>query len=80
MHIIAYAFDAAIHCVDCAKSLTKGMPVDHTHPHGMGCTMPDEHRIEYDTLDHDGNLIHPVFDIEEGTSDLTCDTCKERVI
>ena len=65
MKIIAYTYEADVHCPACTRKAAKNMVVDHAHPHGVGFSALDSFGIEYDTVDREGNLIHPVFDTDE---------------
>ena len=50
------------------------MSLDHRHPYAMGDACQDDHGIEYDFVDDEGNLIHPVFSTDE--TDFThCGDC-----
>ncbi len=77
-HIIAYAYEADVHCPACTKRAVRRMAIDHTHPHGLGHAWPDEHKVEFDTVDRDGNLLMPVFDVSE--HEFThCGDCHEEL-
>jgi len=65
MKIIAYTYAADVHCPACTRKATGNMKVDHEHLHGVGFSALDSFGIEYDTVDSEGNLLHPVFDTDE---------------
>lgn len=78
MRTIAYTFEADVHCPACTRRAAQRMKLDHNHPYAMGKSCKDEHAIEYDLVDSEGNLIHPAFDIDE--HDFThCSNCRERL-
>lgn len=61
MRIIAYAYDADLHCVDCARRAFASTDADY---------IPD------DAKDSEGNPINPVFDIHETAEGEYCADCK----
>lgn len=73
MRIIAYTYDAGMHCVACTDHRGCVGLLTREPPLQLGT---DEHGIPLDLIDTEGNAVHPVFDIDE-TSDTgdTCDTC-----
>lgn len=76
MNIIAYAFDADVHCPGCTKARSQTLRLDHNHPYAIGTPMMDEHGIEYDLVDRESDLIHPMFDTDELES-TACSDCGE---
>lgn len=74
--IVAYAFEAAMHCPGCTKERAQGLRLDHAHPHAVGETCKDSHGIENDLVDREGNLIHPVFSTDEISPTDSCDDCR----
>lgn len=74
--IIAYAFEAALHCPACTQRAAQRMKLDHNHPYAMGESCRDDHGVEYDLVDREGNLVHPVFvtDSDVDASEC-CDDC-----
>jgi hypothetical protein len=44
----------------------------------MGDACQDDHGIEYDFVDSDGNLIHPVFSTD-ATNPAYCADCRARL-
>ncbi len=82
MRIIAYTFEADLHCVSCTKRATQRMKLDHNHPYAMGESHKDDHGVEYDFVDSEGNLIHPVFNTDENPDypmPQHCGDCFEEV-
>ena len=65
MKIIAYTFEADVHCPTCTKRATRRMKLDHNHPYAMGESFKDDHGIEYDLVDCEGNLVKPVYATDE---------------
>jgi hypothetical protein len=59
--IYGYAFEADAHCVPCTQKATQRMKLDHNHPYAMGESCKDDQGVEYDLVDREGNLIHPLF-------------------
>ena len=78
MKIIAYTYEADVHCPACTKLSTERMQLDHSHPYAMGDAGEDDHGIEYDLVDSEGNLIHPVFNVDEHGF-THCGDCNERL-
>jgi hypothetical protein len=68
MRIIAYTYDADVHCPDCAK-YDVGMR-RLVLPHPVPVSSLDEHGLSDQLLDRERNPIHPVFDIDETSADL----------
>lgn len=77
-HVIAYSCCADVHCPACTKRAAKRMAIDHAHPHGLGTHWLDEHGLEFDTVDREGNLLMPVFDISEHNF-THCGDCHEEL-
>ncbi len=79
MRVIAYAYMADIHCPHCTAQdfLSGRIVVDHQHPNALGkrfAKLVDEYGIPMDVVDREGNLIGPVFDIDE-YGFKHCSTC-----
>ena len=74
MKIIAYAYDSALHCPECAYNdaavgLLKGVaPLS---------TWTDEHGLTDDLVDRESNPVHPVFSTDETEDYERCDDCGE---
>ena len=64
--VIGYTYEADVHCVDCTVEDSVRMKLDHNHPYAMGESFKDDNGVEYDFVDREGNLIHPVFEFEAG--------------
>lgn len=78
MRIIAYTFEADLHCPSCTRQATERMKLDHAHPYAMGDACQDDHGLEFDFVDSDSNLIHPVFSAD--VTDFThCGDCQTRL-
>ena len=77
-HVIAYGYEADIHCVDCALGDLSRMKVDHHHSYAMGGPCLDDNLIECDVVDGDGNLIHPVFATDEH-QETHCGNCRKAL-
>ena len=67
MRIIAYTYEADYHCEDCTRKryqlgkFDKATP-DYPYYNGDGV---DEHGVGYDSLDSEGNYVHPLSSIDE---------------
>ncbi len=93
MRIIAYTYEADYHCEDCTRKryqlgeFDKATP-DYPYYNGDGV---DEHGVGYDSLDSEGNYVHPLSSIDEWqeldegflaenpTQYLTCGDCHEVI-
>ncbi|MDP2371904.1 hypothetical protein [Rhodoferax sp.] len=74
MRIIAYTYEADVHCPVCARARFAGAQ----ELAGLSNDDFDEHWLRMDLIDCEGNPIHPVFDIDE--HDFThCGTCGEEL-
>ncbi len=78
MRVIAYAYEADVHCPACTAKAAQRMKLDHSHPYAMGESCGDDNGIEYDLVDSEGNLIHPVFDIDENNF-KHCSDCSDEL-
>lgn len=65
MNVIAYTYEADVHCPGCTKDRAPTLRLDHNHPYAMGTSMQDENCIEYDLVDVLGNLISPIFSTDQ---------------
>lgn len=75
MTIIAYTYEADVHCPDCAGHDAATGTLRRNPPLKLGT---DQHGIAFDLVDREGNPIRPVFDIDE--HDFThCGDCGERL-
>lgn len=74
MRIIAYTYDAAMHCPKCTlRQFTIGR---------LALAYPcanDEHGVPYDLLDREGNEVRPVFSTDEIGLFEACDDCGEAI-
>ena len=73
MNIIAYAFEADYHCIDCTRTRFNPNTLNAYHPeqlndeHGIP-TNPKGLRGSYglvELVDREGNQIHPLFSTDE---------------
>lgn len=74
--LIGYAYEAALHCVDCtvARHKAGGFRVDPTYEHAGEL---DENDVPYDALDSEGNPLAPIFETTELEPGDCCDDCFE---
>jgi hypothetical protein len=91
MRIIAYTYEADVHCIDC----TRGRFADSPNARIKWTQEVDEHGVwndsQFPTLDAEGNLVHPLFSIDEWqeldtsflaenpTQYLACGDCHEII-
>lgn len=66
MAIVAYTYEAAMHCPCCAFKRFHTAIVKNS----------DEHGVDLDAVDREGNLVHPVHSTDEGWTGEACDTCR----
>ena len=69
--VIAYTFEADVHCADCAVQAAAGgrLAADPGGPLGT-----DEHGLPFALRDREGNPVHPVFSTDEAEG-LRCGCC-----
>lgn len=60
--IIAYTYEADVHCPECAEHAAAVGLLKRQPPLQLGT---DEHGIAYDLIDSEGNPVHPVFTTDE---------------
>ena len=91
MRVIAYCFEADVHCPDCTRQRFSPKDKRHCEPAAYGFNQRvrgsfqkikrvplDENYIYVYATDREGNPVHPVFDIDE--HDFThCGDCNERL-
>ena len=65
LRTIGYTYEADMHCADCTRTAAQRMTLDHKHPYAIGYPCKDDRGVEYDLVDSEGHLIHPVFNIDE---------------
>ena len=70
MRVIAYTYEADVHCPACTK---ERFPADSFSDY-----LPDEHDVGTQAVDREYNPIHPVFDIDEHGF-THCGTCGEEL-
>ena len=81
MRVIAYTYLADVHCPECARERFRaGMTVACKHVDGglLDLDDGDENGVATNALDREGNLIHPVFDIDEHGF-THCGDCHEEL-
>jgi len=67
--IIAYTYEADVHCPACTRARFKDQKLD-----GLSNDDFDQHWLRQDLVDREGNPVHPVFDTDE--TDFThCADC-----
>lgn len=84
MKIIAYTYEADVHCVECArKAFAVGKLCQELERRavksGHERTL-DENHILYGTEDCEGNRIHPIFSTDEQLEPLYCGTCRKQIL
>ena len=80
MRIIAYTYDANVHCPDCAFEALKFGKIGKGLPYPPGEDLePDEHGIPQCAEDSEGNPVHPVFSTDEQLEPLFCGDCGEEI-
>lgn len=72
--IVAYAYDAALHCPYCTRKAVEhgALQSDPSHPYAS--EFVDEHGLRADLVDSDWNIVHPVFRVYAEESDH-CHDC-----
>lgn len=72
MRVIGYAYMADLHCPSCTATDARNgrLEVNNYHPHAVSLSSSpagnlDEHGLHFNLTDREGNLIHPIFDIDE---------------
>ncbi len=78
MRVIAYTFEADVHCPACTREDASAGLLMRKPPLQIGV---DEHGLAYDLIDREGNPIHTVFDIDEDIdgSFSYCGDCHEKL-
>lgn len=86
VNIIAYTYEADYHCIDCAFQRHGNRAVLVSD---LDKRVFDENNILYNSIDSEGNPIHPVFSTDElpchiskeagGYSPVTCGDCHEVI-
>ena len=62
MRIIGYTFEADVQCPACTIHMANVGRLRREPPITLGV---DENGLPMDLVDREGNLVHPVFDIDE---------------
>lgn len=76
--IIAYTYEADVHCVQCAQKRRKSNPFKPSKQMGEFGHDSDEHGFPIAGMDNESNLIRPVFSTDELTEEH-CGDCHERI-
>lgn len=63
MKIIGYTYEADVHCPACTHKRFNAL--DNGSPGCIQTWHEDEHGVPLESVDIEGNTIHPVFDIDE---------------
>ncbi len=88
MRVIAYTYDADMHCVCCTRlrfavnsfEQIQTQYYGATHIFSDGTTEQlDENLIPYDATDDEGNKVHAVFDTDELNDVEYCGGCHEVI-
>lgn len=75
MRIIAYTYEADVHCPDCtARAWAAGRLI------GNPCQGQDEHTLPYSMVDREGNPTHPVFSTDEQEHPEYCGDCHAPIL
>lgn len=72
--LIGYAYDAALHCVECTLDRFTAVVERAEHENADA----DEHGLPYELLDSRGNPVAPIFETTELEADDACDDCGAR--
>jgi hypothetical protein len=72
--IVAYAYDAAMHCPACTREACTESVLrrDPTHPYAS--PRSDQNGIPGDACDREGNIVSPLFSCAVEQEE-TCDDC-----
>lgn len=82
--IIAYTYEAATHCPDCARSRFSFAKACRASPGALNRDDCDENGVDATAEDREGNAVYPVFTTDETCADLplgyggdtlSCNTC-----
>jgi hypothetical protein len=81
LKIVAYTYDAAIHCVRCTQRRAKEFRIDPRLADGVAVVLRvDEHAIHIGTIDTEGNQLRPIFsDDEIVRAPNYCDDCHSKI-
>jgi hypothetical protein len=74
--IVAYTYEADVHCPDCAAHRAFVGLLARTPPLQMGT---DEHGLAFDLIDREGNPVRPVFSTDERDTLTHCGDCMEEL-
>ena len=74
--IIAYTFNAAVHCPSCTCNALACGTLTRRPP--LACGTGDEHGVPVDAVDSEGNPVRPVFSTDEH-AETNCDRCGDPI-
>ena len=91
MRVIAYTYEADVHCIDCTRKRFQRSLCIH-YIQGKPCTnCRDSNGLLYEQKDNERNLVHPLFSTDEWqeldesylaenpTQYLACGDCHEII-
>lgn len=73
MRIIAYTYEADVHCPACTRVRFKDQSLT-----GLSNDYFDEHWLRCDLTDNEGNSVHPVFSTDKH-SFTNCSDCSKEI-
>jgi hypothetical protein len=74
MHIIAYAFLADVHCIDCTRRAFQLGELVGSRPAFL-----DAHGLPQVGIDRERNTLAPIFSTDEQCAPLVCGACLEPI-
>lgn len=78
MKVIAYAYDADIHCIACAKAAWAARDLRYPRRLTHISLHRDEHSLPYGVIDREGNEVDAVFSTSDDPH-ITCGDCADVV-
>lgn len=75
--IIAYTFDADVHCPNCTAEAAANGTLTRVPPLSLET---DENGIAVDLIDSEGNAVHPVFDNVDAPEGMHCGCCGCEIV
>lgn len=74
MRIIGYTYEADVHCVDCTRKRfpRESAPADYPYTDSAG--------VPLTARDREGNVVHPITDIDESANTEHCGDCREKLL
>lgn len=77
MKVIAYTFEADLHCIDCTLKRHAAGRFTMADPLGLG-SGKDENGVPYAATDREGNAVHPLFPTDEMSFNV-CGDCMQEI-